>query len=358
MPSQQEIRWSQLRVGVLVAVALIILVVLIFLMTGSTGGLFTRKINLRCYFENAAGLKVGAPVTLQGVPKGNVKSVKVVPDHKPNMVEVVVTVNDSDIAQLHTDTKASIKSAGVLGDSFLDLDSLHATGPPPKNNAELLPGDAPSIDQVISNSNESIKHIDALIGELQTTVKTINDQKGTIGKLIGDRALAAKLDHITSDLESISSSINNGKGTLGKLVNDDTLYNRANDAVTHIDNIAANLDSTKGTAGKLIHDPTLYNNLNSAIENTNHILKEIRDGNGVAGKLTHDPEFARKLDDSITHLDSLLKQVDEGQGSVGQLFKNRSLYDHADQTMDQASQLINGMRTNPKKYLNIQLKMF
>jgi hypothetical protein len=38
--------------------------------------------------------------------------------------------------------------------------------------------------------------------------------------------------------------------------------------------------------------------------------------------------------------------------------KNRSLYDHLDQTADQAQQLIKGMREDPKKYLVIQLKLF
>ena len=64
MPSQQEVQWSQLKVGVLVIVALAALTALIFLMTGSTGGLFQGKIVLRSYFENAAGLKEGAPVNL------------------------------------------------------------------------------------------------------------------------------------------------------------------------------------------------------------------------------------------------------------------------------------------------------
>ena len=41
-------------------------------MSGSSGGLFARKLCLRSYFENAAGLKDGAPVTLEGVTIGNV----------------------------------------------------------------------------------------------------------------------------------------------------------------------------------------------------------------------------------------------------------------------------------------------
>jgi hypothetical protein len=38
--------------------------------------------------------------------------------------------------------------------------------------------------------------------------------------------------------------------------------------------------------------------------------------------------------------------------------KNRALYDHLDQTADQAQQLIKSMREDPKKYLVIQLKVF
>ena len=43
MPSRKEIQWSQLRVGALVMVAMAVLIGLIFLMSGSTGGLFARR---------------------------------------------------------------------------------------------------------------------------------------------------------------------------------------------------------------------------------------------------------------------------------------------------------------------------
>ncbi len=50
--------------------------------------------------------------------------------------------------------------------------------------------------------------------------------------------------------------------------------------------------------------------------------------------------------------------MDEGKGSLGQFVQNRSFYDHADQTMDQAQQLVKGIRENPKKYLTINMKIF
>ena len=80
MPSRKEIQWSQLKVGALVLVAVAVLIFLIFLMSGSTGGLFSQKLVLRTYFDNATGLKPGAPVTLEGVTIGNVTRIRVVPE--------------------------------------------------------------------------------------------------------------------------------------------------------------------------------------------------------------------------------------------------------------------------------------
>jgi phospholipid/cholesterol/gamma-HCH transport system substrate-binding protein len=50
--------------------------------------------------------------------------------------------------------------------------------------------------------------------------------------------------------------------------------------------------------------------------------------------------------------------VDEGKGTLGQLAQNRSLYDHADQTLDQSQQLVKAIREDPKKYFIIRLKVF
>ena len=73
MPSQKQLKWSELRVGLTVVLAAITLGVLLFLMSGTTG-LFTRKIVLRTYFDNAGGLRQGASVRLNGVDVGNVTS--------------------------------------------------------------------------------------------------------------------------------------------------------------------------------------------------------------------------------------------------------------------------------------------
>src|SRR5579863_7994925 len=91
MPSQKQLKWSQLKVGLTVLIASITLCILILLMSG-TGGIFTHKILLRSYFDNAGGLREGAPVRLQGVDIGNVTRIRVVSDPTRQLAPVEVTM--------------------------------------------------------------------------------------------------------------------------------------------------------------------------------------------------------------------------------------------------------------------------
>jgi phospholipid/cholesterol/gamma-HCH transport system substrate-binding protein len=338
--------------------AMAVLVGLILLMSGSSGGLFARKLELRSYFENAAGLKDGAPVTLEGVTIGNVIHVRVVPERNPTPVEVRMRVGHEYLSGLHTDSTASIAQAGVLGDSYVDLNSAQASGPAPANNAELRSAGSPTIQDVIRTSEGSIKQVTTLMRKVEITVDTLNSRRGAAGTLINDPELARKIVSIATNLDTVTKAIAEGKGSLGKLVNDDTLYTRANSAVDRLDRITTALDEGKGSAGKLLKDDSLYNNLNAAVTNTNQLVSQINAGKGAMGKLATDPAFAQKLDDTVTRLDNILTNVDEGKGSLGQLVQNRSLYDHADQTLDQTQQLVKGIREDPKKYLVIRMKLF
>lgn len=358
MPSRKEIRWSQLKVGVLVLVGAAILIALTFLMSGSTGGLFARKLTLRSYFDNASGLKNGAPVTLEGVTIGNVSRIRVVPARNPTPVEVTMKMNDSARRFLHTDSASSIQSAGVLGDSFVDITSERAQGPPPADNAELPARSVPSIQAVVDTSQQALQKAGEVMTKVNTLLDTVNSKRGSLGEFINDPELYRKFTAIANNVQEITAQINQGKGTFGKLLTDESMYNKLNGTVDRLNVISESLAAGHGSAGKLLHDESLYNNLNAAVENTNKLVEGVNNGKGALGKLTQDQAFAQKLDDTIANLDSLLKGLNEGKGTLGQLMVNRSAYDHADQTMDQAQQLLKGIREDPKKYLSIKLKVF
>lgn len=335
-----------------------VLVFVILLMNSASGGLFAPKLTLRTYFDNAGGLKNGAPVTLEGVTVGNITRIRVVPERSPTPVEVTMRIGGPYVQDLHADSTTSIAQAGVLGDSYVDITSEHATGPRPANNAELRSTEAPSLQGVISASQVSIEEITKLMRNSNKLVDTLNSKRGTLGGLINDPVFYAKMNRIADNLDKITGAISSGQGTLGKFVTDDTLYTHANALVDRFDKITAGLQEGQGTAGKLLQDDTLYKNLNATVVNANQLMSDINSGKGAIGKLSKDPDFARKLDDTLTRLDGILTSIDQGKGTIGQLVQNRSLYDHTDQTMDQAQQLVKGIREDPKKYLVIRLKIF
>src|ERR1039458_8107245 len=123
MASQQEGRWSQLKIGVIVLVSVVILTMLLFLMTSASGlGLFSRKLTVTTYFENAGGLKVGAAVNLEGYTIGNVKTITVTtaPERKLTPVQVVMKIDGKYQPSLHTDSTAALWTVGILGDTVVD----------------------------------------------------------------------------------------------------------------------------------------------------------------------------------------------------------------------------------------------
>lgn len=358
MPSQQEVQWSQLKVGVLVIVALAALSALIFLMSGNTGGLFAGKITLRSYFENAAGLKVGAPVNLEGVTIGNVKSIRIAPDRKLTPVEVIMKISNRYTGDIHEDSKTSLDTIGVLGDTVVDIDSKHAIGPRVKDNDELSTTESPNLSDVIKSSQGTIEQVNTILAKIDSLVDSLNTGKGSIGQLINDPALYNKAVQTVDQLSKLSANLSAGKGTIGKLLNDDTLYNHLNDTTARLDHITAQIDSGQGTVGKLLKDKTLYNNLNQTVANANTLIAEVNQGKGTIGMLAKDPEFQSKFRDTVYKLDAIIDKINSGQGTLGQLVVNPSLYNNADAMLSESRNLVTQIRENPKKYLTFRVKIF
>jgi phospholipid/cholesterol/gamma-HCH transport system substrate-binding protein len=360
LPSQQEVRWSQLKVGILVIVALVTLTVLILLMSGSVGGLFSPKLKLRSYFENAAGLKVGAPVMLEGVAVGEVKSIRLVsdPSRKLTPVEVVMQISGQYRSGLHRDSKSALNTIGVLGDTVVDINSQLATGPLVQNGDELPTTETPSLTDVIKASQGTIEQLNTILAKVNLLADNLVDNKGSIGLLLNSPDLYNKANDAVTHLQQLLDGVTSGKGSIGKLVTDDQLYNRLNDTTAKLQDIATQIDEGKGSVGKLVKDPELYNNANQTIAKLNSLMTDINAGKGGLGVVAKDPQFAAQLKDSVAKLDDLLAQIDAGQGSVGKLMKDPSLYNNADQMLVETRGLIKAVRENPKKYLTIHMKIF
>ena len=357
MPSQEQLRWSQLRVGITVIVASIVLGILIFLISG-TSGPFASKLTLKAYFQSVEGLRVGSAVSLQGVNIGNVKTIKVVQGRKLDPIEVTMKVDRAYDFGIHKDSVANLATAGVLGELFVNIDSKKATGPKAEDGDVLKAEGATSIEDIVKAGQGTLQNVDVLVKRLDTLLQGIERGEGSVGKVLKDPALFDKAAKILDEVQRIVDSVNNSKGSIGKLLNDDALYNKVNTSVDKVNKMIGDIDQGKGTVGKLLKDEELYKNANQTIAKANALMDDINSGKGTLGMLAKDPAFKQKIDDITTSLQKLTADMQAGQGSVGKLFKDPSLYNNADQMLVETRNLVKAVRENPKKYLTIHFKLF
>ncbi len=361
MPSQQEVRWSQLKVGLIVLISTVVLVTLLFLMTSSSGlGIFSHKLTITTYFENSAGLKTGAAVNLQGVTIGTVKSVTIDNSaaRKLTPVKVVMKLNEKFTGDLRADSKASLSTVGVLGDTVIDINSQFAVGAPLRDGDELKTLETPSLTDVVKASQGTIESLNVILAKMNVIVDNLQSGKGSVGQLINNPDLYNKADKTVEELLTLEKGLNAGRGSIGKLMTDDTMYNRLNGAAGKLENIANALDAGKGTAGMLLKDDAMYKNLNSALAHANAILAQADAGQGGLGLMLKDPKFRQDLSNTLTQVNSLVSGLNEGRGTLGKLATDDTAYTNLNKLLASSTDLVRTIRSDPKKYLTIHLKIF
>jgi len=357
LPSQKQLKWSQLRVGITVIVASITLAVLIFLMTG-TGGWFTHKIILKSYFDNAQGLRVGAPVRLAGVDIGNVIRIQIVSARPADPVEVTMKVNTTYHTSMRKDSVTIMSTAGILGETYVDIDSSVAKGAEVVDGDTLAARDQPQIQDVVRASQGTLQNMDSLIKRLDSIIAYIESGKGSIGKVIYDPGLYDRLNATVAEFKGLMDDIQNGKGSLGPLLTSDEAYKKAIAAIDKMNLLIDDLQAGKGSAGKFLKDSQLYDNANKTIANMRQLSDDINAGKGAAGKFAHDEEFANKLQQTINNLEALTSRMEKGEGTAGMLFKDPALYNNSNQMLVESRELVKAIRENPKKYLTFHVKIF
>jgi len=359
VPSQKQLKWSELKVGLTVLVSSITLGILILLMSG-TAGLFTGKITLRSYFDNAGALREGAPVRLQGVDIGNVTGVRVVsdPNRRLTPVEVTLKVSTKYHQNLRKDSVTMLSTAGVLGETYIDIDSAQAKGPEAQQGDVLNTRETAQIEDVVRASQSTLQNLDALEKRVDRILAFIESGQGSIGKVIYDPSLYNRLNATVGQFQGLVNDVTSGKGSLGKLLVDDQLYKNANATVDKLNGIIDDLNTGKGTAGKFLKDPTLYNTANDTIANVKKLTDDVNAGKGALGLIAKNQEFADKLHNTMNKLSDLTDRLNSGEGTVGKLLQDPAMYNNTNQLLLNMQDLIKAVRENPKKYLTIHLKIF
>ncbi len=301
------------RLGIFVALAAIAGV----LIMETLGGVewFRRGYHLNAEFNNAQDLKLGDRVKIAGVEVGKVENISL--DETNNKVHVTMKLRRDAIVR--TDSTATIKFTGLLGQNFVSLDFGSPSSPQAADGAMLSVVEQPDLSAMMQK-------IDNVATGVENLTKSFTGDK--IENLLGPltdfvKANRAALTATIANFQAISSEIAQGKGTVGKLINDDSLYNSLNNTVTNLQDVGSDIKATVTDARSLID--------------------KAKNGEGSIGKLLNDDKLYRETADAMSNLRQILEKVNQGQGSVGKLVNDKEFYNNAKLTLQKLDKATEGL---------------
>lgn len=306
------------RLGIFVALAVVATVVIIEMLGGPEH--FMRGYRLKAQFDNVQELKEGDRVKMAGVEVGRVEKIQLEGD------KALVIMKMKHNVRVKTDSVATIKFTGLMGQNFVGIDfgsaSTYAS-----DGALLESKEQPDLSVVMTK-------IDEVASGVQNLTKSFSGLK--IDELLGPfidfmKDNRAPLTATISNIDSVTAQIAKGEGTVGKLIYDQTLYNSALATVSNLQSTLADAQVTvaharevvdqinagEGTVGKLVKDPTLYNETTATMQNAHQILEKVNKGEGSVGKLINDQEFYKNAKLTLQKLDKATEGLeDQGPLSV------------------------------------------
>src|SRR5947207_3201197 len=121
MPDPKKVSWAQLRIGIMAAVAMAILGVLIFILTGA-GGIFTSYATLYTYMEDSAAMANNTVVRLNGINVGKIEKIEFSGSkEKRKIVVITMSVRRKMLEQIPDDSLAAVDAANLLGDKLINI---------------------------------------------------------------------------------------------------------------------------------------------------------------------------------------------------------------------------------------------
>lgn len=357
MPTASKTTWSSLKVGVLSLVALFLLGVLVFLLTGQ-GGLFRSEVPLYTYMNDSAALTKGSGVRLNGILIGEVKDVSLSGSVQPDrVVRITMEVREDMLRNIPTDSTVTLAAENVLGSKFLNIRrGLRGDAIARGGEVRSLPN--PSFDEFVASGNNLLVSLQGIITRVDKIVGLVETGQGSIGKFLVDDELYRRVVGTVREVQTLSATLNSDKGTIGKLVQDPALYNDVRASLARVDKLVADLEAGQGTAGKFLKDPALYNEAQSTIAGVRRVVDDLNAGKGTAGKLLKSDELNNEITGLIRRLDNTIDRLNAGEGTIGQLLTNAQLYDSLNGTTAELQGLLKDFRANPKKFLRIKLALF
>lgn len=302
---------NETKVGALTAIAIVVLILGFNYLKGRN--LTQRSDTLYAIFPSVRGLAVSNAVLINGLQVGKVSDMR---ETDKNLSGIIIGINLTKDINIPKNSVVTITSELlgataidiVLGDSktlVKDGDTL-AT----KENLSVMGEFTKSINPAINNANEALV-------QLQMLIKRLND--------IVDPRTQTNIQGIVASLNSTSESLN-------RLLNDKngSLARSLNNVELVTGNLAKNNDKIDAT----------LTNLEKASANFANVNLE---------------EAIQSLKNTMGKLENAVEKIDSKQGTLGLLLNDTKLYDQLLLTNRSLTTLLDDLRVNPKRYVNISV---
>ena len=334
MRKSTNIRWSELKVGLVIFFGVMVVAVAITSF-GHLAQLFHSKQIISAVFGDIRGLRHGAPVWIGGMEAGNVGKILFPRPGEDEGIHVKMVVNSDMAAMVRSDSKASIRTQGLLGEMYVEI-SLGSPGAPPLSSDHNVKGIVPvDMKDLISGSSQALGDLDRVLQNLNEVMTKITEGQGAVGRFVNDPSLYQELTQLTSEARNVLLKFENGEGTVAKLLRDPGLFHqltaladRSEATVESFEKLTYELRKGKGTIGKLTSDPELYNNLIAATSRLDRLLVKIEAGEGLAGQLVNNQELSEEVKSAVVEFKSAASEFRE---------------------------LAEDIKSNPKRYFRVSL---
>lgn len=319
----KESKLSKYKVGLTVLIGIAIFIFFI-LVVGTENNVFTKTYTLNFFVTDLEGLADGSMVTLGGMKIGQVKKFEFSQVNGLNGITVSISLLKEHQNKITEKSLATIKGIGILGDKYVDI----SMGMPTEKILQ---------DGAFINVAQSFS--------LERGVKSLEDK---INKTLDN------VDSVLIEFKSITSKINKGEGTAGKLINSSSLYDNLNSVSGKFSRITDAIIEKRGSLGKTIYDDELYSNLQITTSNVKSITDDIKTGKGTMGKLLTSDSVYNNVKSISERLDTILINAN-GNSTVGKLLNDDEMYKQFIKTIKDFNILMNDIRKNPKKYINLSI---
>lgn len=215
---------NEIKVGVLVFVALVLTALFLWLLGDYTP--MASTYNLYVEYNFAGGVELGTPVRVSGIKVGKVTQIifldpsKVGERASETALRLKLNISKKVQNNIRADSKFYINQAGIIGERYIEITPGSANAPVLRPEAVVRGIDPPRFDQLISQSMGLFGELTDIVEQnragIEKGVNALGRAGETLDALLGRlspqdvetaRRVINRLDRITSDLEVLMSDL-------------------------------------------------------------------------------------------------------------------------------------------------------